>query len=816
MSPCRGRHEGVGPFLVFGVDVRFGEGGGRGEEEGEDGDVSFGGGGEEGRDSLVGGGVDPGGVGVGIRGVRFEEGPDDFDHAAVRRLKEGGDGVIVLVVDIGPVSDQEQGELLVFDDDAVHEQIVRFSLLVDVGRVGIGSGLHQRRGHLAVISLDRQRERRAVFFVLFGDVGARLDEDVDAFEMSLLGRDVDGRDAVDVGVLVGIHRSVFDHFGEFFEVVRSGRGDGVDVGSAFDHEFGAFGMSSRRGEHDGGAPRVGGEVDVLDELFGREFGGEGVQQGDGAFVVSLGGDGVEGRDSVEVDEVRRGSALQQEFHGLAGPSRGGLEEGAAAVGVQFVDVHVAQFEEEFHGLDVSRGGGVHERRDVRVVHGVGVGLRVRQEVANGVDVSVGRGDDEGGESRVRHPVDVFGIRIRIRIGIRIGIRTRLSGRPRLHQRLQHPHRPVLRRVHQRGDPLGVPKGGVGSVLQEQSRRRLVSPHAGRHERRDVIAPRVVGIGIPLQQRLQHVRASLPAGQPQRRDARIGRGVHLGSLFQEQLHHLDVAHDGRLHQGRDAVLVPGVDVGSLFQQQLGHVQVSRARRRNERGQIVPIPRVDVHFLLLEQFLHELLVPVGRRPDETRARGGHGLDVGGAGELELEGGVGMGGGVARGQAGLGSRRGGRGRRGLVAHQAELRSRGGFRQHVAGGGIAVDVPRFGAAVGAFGQFHVLGRGRGGRRRGSVGLVAFGFAEARAVGVGLAFVDGPFVDLVAARGADHVEQRVDGAPFEVFAVEAQRVGGILQEERGRALGFGHGRGGRRRRRRRSRRRGFGVGGGDTRQAHG
>ena len=47
--------------------------------------------------------------------------------------------------------------------------------------------------------------------------------------------------------------------------------------------------------------------------------------------------------------------------------------------------------------------------------------------------------------------------------------------------------------------------------------------------------------------------------------------------------------------------------------------------------------------------------------------------------------------------------------------------------------------------------------------------------------------MNLIGAGRAHDEEERVDGAPFEGFAVEAEGVAGVLEEEGWWALGFGY-----------------------------
>ena len=140
------------------------------------------------------------------------------------------------------------------------------------------------------------------------------------------------------------------------------------------------------------------------------------------------------------------------------------------------------------------------------------------------------------------------------------------------------------------------------------------------------------------------------------------------------------------------------------------------------------------------------------------------------------------VARSNAGVGGS--------LGTDEALLYPRRRFGEDISRGGIAVDIPRFGTAMRAFGHFDVLGGGL--VFFGGVDFIAILFTETGAVGIGLGLVDGTFVYLIGAWRSDDEEEGVDGTTSEVLAVEAEGVGGVLEEEGGRALGFGYGVGGR------------------------
>ncbi len=135
------------------------------------------------------------------------------------------------------------------------------------------------------------------------------------------------------------------------------------------------------------------------------------------------------------------------------------------------------------------------------------------------------------------------------------------------------------------------------------------------------------------------------------------------------------------------------------------------------------------------------------------------------------------VARSNAGVGGS--------LGTDEALLYPRRRFGEDISRGGIAVDIPRFGTAMRAFGHFDVLGLHL--VLFGRVYLVAVLFGEAGPIGVGVGVVDGAFVYLIGAGGAHDEEEGVDGTASEVLAVEAEGVGGVLEEEGGRSLGFGH-----------------------------
>jgi hypothetical protein len=76
-----------------------------------------------------------------------------------------------------------------------------------------------------------------------------------------------------------------------------------------------------------------------------------------------------------------------------------------------------------------------------------------------------------------------------------------------------------------------------------------------------------------------------------------------------------------------------------------------------------------------------------------------------------------------------------------------------------------------------------------GSIGrgyLIAILLGETGPIRIVFAIRDGPFVYLIRAGRAHDEEEGVDGASFEGLAVEAERVGGVLEEEGWGALGFG------------------------------
>jgi len=91
----------------------------------------------------------------------------------------------------------------------------------------------------------------------------------------------------------------------------------------------------------------------------------------------------------------------------------------------------------------------------------------------------------------------------------------------------------------------------------------------------------------------------------------------------------------------------------------------------------------------------------------------------------------------------------------------------------------------VRAFGHFDILGGGL--VFFGGVDFIAILFAETSAIGIGLGFIDGTFVYLIGTRGSHDEEECIDGTTTEVLAVKAERVGGVLEEEGGRALRFCH-----------------------------
>ena len=104
--------------------------------------------------------------------------------------------------------------------DAVHDEVVRLALLVDAGGVVVvvGARLYERGGHLVVVHLDGKEEGFAILVVADGEVGAgvvksgivgaRVDAEVDALEVRFVGGKVHARDAVDMGVLVGVHHAL--------------------------------------------------------------------------------------------------------------------------------------------------------------------------------------------------------------------------------------------------------------------------------------------------------------------------------------------------------------------------------------------------------------------------------------------------------------------------------------------------------------------------------------------------------------------------------------------------------------------------------
>ena len=103
-------------------------------------------------------------------------------------------------------------------NNAVHDEDMRLALLVDAGSVVVGARLYERGGHLAVVHLDGEDEGVAILLVAdgevgagvveYGIVGARVNAEVDALEVRFVGGKVHARDAVDMGVLVGVHHAL--------------------------------------------------------------------------------------------------------------------------------------------------------------------------------------------------------------------------------------------------------------------------------------------------------------------------------------------------------------------------------------------------------------------------------------------------------------------------------------------------------------------------------------------------------------------------------------------------------------------------------
>ncbi len=83
------------------------------------------------------------------------------------------------------------------------------------------------------------------------DVRSRLYQQVDALEMTPLGRNVHTHDAVNVRVLIRVNCNLLDHLCKLLGVLGHGDGDGIDNGALVNHELGALRMPPRGSEHDG-------------------------------------------------------------------------------------------------------------------------------------------------------------------------------------------------------------------------------------------------------------------------------------------------------------------------------------------------------------------------------------------------------------------------------------------------------------------------------------------------------------------------------------------------------------------------------------
>mmetsp|Transcript_1426 Transcript_1426/g.3532 ORF Transcript_1426/g.3532 Transcript_1426/m.3532 type:complete len:276 (-) Transcript_1426:1169-1996(-) len=272
-------------------------------------------------------------------------------------LQESGDTPLVLVMQIGTLFDQHEGKFLILDGNRVHQHIVRFPIVINIDRLGVGARSDQFDRHVSVIGLDSQNQGRAFFIVHNIHVGTRSYQHLDDLQVPTLGRNVKGRDTVDMIIRI-FDTAIFNHFLESLHIVWSGPSNGIYIGTQIYQLFGAILVSSRGRKHDGGPSRIARHVDMVREFLGVLILSKIIQHNVLGSWVALGGNRHEGRDAIQIHKVIGGTGLQQQFHGFRFTTGGGFQQCCSSVVMQYTDIGTMG-QENLHNVHMTSRGGVH-------------------------------------------------------------------------------------------------------------------------------------------------------------------------------------------------------------------------------------------------------------------------------------------------------------------------------------------------------------------------------------------------------------------------------------------------------------------------
>ena len=153
---------------------------------------------------------------------------------------------------------------------------------------------------------------------------------------------------------------------------------------------------------------------------------------------------------------------------------------------------------------------------------------------------------------------------------------------------------LLSSVRQRSTSPLVLRGGVRSILQEETSDSDVAAVGGEVERGLLQLVRLVHVRPVLQQQLGHLHRPLLCSEEQWRDAIEPRQVRVGTVLEEDLCHLRELLEGGLDQWRGSVIrerpvhFDATLIGRPLQQSPCGVHLPTTRRPPQRGLFGNIP------------------------------------------------------------------------------------------------------------------------------------------------------------------------------------------------------------------------------------